>query len=54
MPFNLWDIIILIIIAIVLTLAFLQTRKNAKKGGCSCGCQNCSSSCNQRKSSLGE
>ena len=35
------DIILILVIALCVILAFRQTRKARKSGGCSCGCDTC-------------
>lgn len=45
---NVWDIVILAVIAAAVGLAVRKIRKN--KGGCSCGCSGCrkSEACENR------
>ncbi len=37
---NIWDILIIVLLAVVLVRGILRLRKN--RGGCSCGSGNCS------------
>ena len=38
---NIWDILIIVLLAAVVVFAAVRIVKNRKKGKCSCGCANC-------------
>ena len=46
---NVWDILILLILAGVIVLALRTLRGNSKPGGCSCGCSGCTKDCAARR-----
>lgn len=45
---NLWDVIIIVLIALLVFGAVFLI-KRGKRNGCSCGCEGCSRSCENRK-----
>ena len=45
---NVWDIVILAVVAAALFLAVRKVRRNRRTGGCGCGCEGCSKSCGQK------
>ena len=46
---NLWDILILLILAGAVTLAVHFMRGKGRTGGCSCGCSGCTKDCAARR-----
>lgn len=47
---NLWDVLILGLVASAVVLALLQMWKNRRRnGGCSCGCSDCEKSCQSKQ-----
>lgn len=46
---NAVDIILIILIALILTAAFLTAVRNKRKGGCCGSCYNCNQGCNKKK-----
>ena len=46
---NLWDILIIAVIAGITMLALKAMNGKGKSGGCSCGCGGCSKDCSMRK-----
>lgn len=48
---NIWDVVIFIIVAGLVSLAVWRMIRNRRqgKGGCSCGCANCLQNCANRK-----
>ncbi len=48
---NIYDILILALVAAAVVCAALVIRRNRKKGRCSCGCDGCgNTNCGMRKS----
>lgn len=45
---NVWDILLLGILAVALILAARRVAKARKSGGCGCGCAGCTRSCADR------
>ena len=41
---NVWDIVILALVAAALFFAVRKVRKNRRTGGCGCGCAGCTKS----------
>ena len=46
---NLWDILILLLVAGGIALALVFMRRNGRRGGCSCGCDGCGKDCAMRQ-----
>ena len=46
---NVADLLILAGVGLLLFSALRRIRANRKKGGCSCGCQDCGAACAMRK-----
>ena len=46
---NLWDILILLILAGGIALALHVMRGKGRTGGCSCGCSGCAKDCAARR-----
>ena len=42
---NLWDVLILVLVAAAVFLAWKTLRGKTKSGGCSCGCGGCTQEC---------
>ena len=43
------EIILIAVLAIAVVAAVICIIRNKKKGGCSCGCENCAYPCSQKK-----
>ena len=48
---NIWDILIIVIVAGIILLAFKLAKGRKSKGGCGCGCADCPQrkDCNSKK-----
>jgi hypothetical protein len=46
---NIWDILILALIAAAVFIAARTWRKKSARGGCSCGCSECTKNCAGRR-----
>ena len=42
---NIWDIILSVILIAAVVLAIIRCVRVKKRGGCGCGCSDCSASC---------
>jgi len=48
---NIWDILILVLIAGLVIWALLRARKRKKAGRCACGCEGCAAPCERKDES---
>ena len=54
MKMNIWDILILLILAGIIALALRALRGKKRSGGCSCGCAGCAKDCPARRDEKAE
>ena len=54
MKMNIWDILILLILAGIIALALRALRGKKRSGGCSCGCGGCAKDCPARRDEKAE
>ena len=46
---NIWDIALIVLIAVILGFALRRVIRTRKTGGCGCGCEGCTKGCGWRK-----